>query len=212
MIIERLIVGPIQANCYIVADEGSREGLVIDPGADAATILKRVLQLGLKIKYIILTHSHFDHVAATGAVKKATGAKLAIHEADAGSLNDGLLARLAGIVTEKAPPPDMLLKGWEKFTIGKIDFTVLHVPGHSPGGIALYGADVVFTGDSLFEESIGRTDLPGGDYATLIDNLNTRLMALDDAIKVYPGHGPDTTIGTERRGNPFLVNPPRREC
>lgn len=212
MIIERLVVGPIQANCYIVADEASREGLVIDPGADAAIILKRVLQFGLKIKYIVLTHSHFDHVAATGAVKKATGATLAIHEADAASLNDGLLARLAGIVTEKVPLPDILLKGWESITIGKIGFTVLHVPGHSPGGIALYGADVVFTGDSLFEESIGRTDLPGGDYGTLIDSLNTRLMTLDDAIKVYPGHGPDTTIGAERRGNPFLVNPPRREC
>ena len=239
MIIERLVVGPIEANCYLVADEASKEGMIIDPGADAPVILKRILQLGLKIKYIVLTHSHFDHVSAAGAVKKATGATLAAHEADVKSLNDGLLARLAGklrrygfdmaillqnaveaailarlagIVSEKVPPPDVLLKGWETLSIGKLDFTVLHVPGHSPGGIALYGADAIFSGDSLFEMSIGRTDLPGGSYDQLIDSLNCRLLVLDDDIKVYPGHGPDTTIGAERRGNPYLVNPPRREC
>ena len=212
MIIERLVVGPIEANCYIVADEASKEGMVIDPGADASTILKRVLQLGLKIKYIVLTHSHFDHVSAAGAVKKATGAILAVHEADARSLNDGLLARLAGIVSEKVPPPDMLLKGWEELAVGDLKFIVLHVPGHSSGGIALYGQDIVFTGDTLFEESIGRTDLPGGNYNQIIDSINCRLLDLDDDIKVYPGHGPDTTIGAERRGNPYLVNPPQREC
>jgi glyoxylase-like metal-dependent hydrolase (beta-lactamase superfamily II) len=212
MIIERLVVGPIQANCYIVADEVAKEGLIIDPGADAAAILKRVAHLGLKIKYVVLTHSHFDHVLAAGAIKKATGAVLAVHEADAKSLNDGFLARMAGIVLDKVPPPDLLLKGWEDIAVGGLSFTVLHLPGHSPGGIALYGQDVVFTGDSLFEQSIGRTDLPGGDYQQLIDSLNCRLLALDDDIKVYPGHGSDTTIGAERRGNPYLVNPPQREC
>jgi len=212
MIIERLVVGPIEANCYIVADEATREGMVIDPGADASDILKRILQLGLTIKYIVLTHSHFDHVGAAGAIKKATGAGIAAHEADANTLNDGFLARMAGLVFEKVPPPDILLKGWEDLALGGLHFTVLHVPGHSPGGIALYGQDVVFTGDSLFEAGIGRTDLPGGDYAQLIESLNTRLLALDDDIKVYPGHGDATTIGAERRSNPFLVNPPRKQC
>lgn len=212
MIIERLVVGPIEANCYIVADEKTKEGLVIDPGDDAPNILKRIAQLGLTIKYIVLTHSHFDHVSATAAVKKATGAKLMIHKDDAVTLNDGILARLAGFNSQKVPEPDALLKGWEDIAIGGLRFTVLHVPGHSPGCIALYGQDVVFTGDTLFESSIGRTDLPGGNYDQIIDSINSRLMALDDDIKVYPGHGDATTIGFERQSNPFLVNPPKREC
>ena len=212
MIIERLVVGPIEANCYIIADEKTKEGIVIDPGDDSQDIIKRIQQLGLKIKYIVLTHSHFDHVSATTAVKKATDAKLAIHEADAKSLNDGMLARLAGLVHQPVPQPDVLLKGWEDITIGDLHFTLLHVPGHTPGGIALYGQDVVFTGDTLFEGSIGRTDLPGGSYDQIIDSINCRLLALDDDIKVYPGHGGPTTIGFERTYNPYLVNPPRKQC
>ena len=212
MIIERLVVGPIEANCYIVADEKSREGLIIDPGDDADVIVKRVQQLGLKIKYIALTHNHFDHVSATAAVKQATGAKLAIHDSDAKSLNDSMLARLAGLVHQKVPQPDTLFKGWEDISIGDLHFTVLHIPGHTPGGIALYGEDVVFTGDTLFEGSIGRTDLPGGNYDQIIDSINCRLLALDDEIKVYPGHGDATTIGLERGSNPFLINPPRKQC
>jgi glyoxylase-like metal-dependent hydrolase (beta-lactamase superfamily II) len=212
MILERLTVGAIEANCYLVGDETTKEGLVIDPGADAELIISRIRQLGLKIKYIILTHGHFDHTAATGAVKEATGAVLAVHQGDLELLNDDSLPRLIGFSATPVPAPEMILQGWEDLSIGEMKFTVLHVPGHSPGGIALYGQDTVFTGDALFAGGIGRTDLPGGDYNTLIDSLNTRLLALDDAIKVYPGHGPDTTIGDERRGNPFLVNPPRREC
>jgi hydroxyacylglutathione hydrolase len=212
MIIERLTVGPIEANCYIVADENTKEGLVIDPGDDPQDILKRIQQLALTIKYIVLTHGHFDHVSATAAVKKATNAKLAIHEADAESLNNSMLARLAGLIHKPVPQPDILLKGWEDLTIGGLRFTVLHVPGHTPGGIALYGQDVVFTGDTLFEGSIGRTDLPGGDYYQIIDSINSRLLVLDDEVKVYPGHGEQTTIGVEREHNPFLVNPPRKQC
>jgi hydroxyacylglutathione hydrolase len=212
MIIERLTVGPIEANCYIVADEETKEGIVIDPGDDSQDIVRRIQQLGLKIKYIILTHSHFDHVSATAVVKNATGAKLAIHEADAGSLNDGMLARLAGFVHQPVPRPDLILKGWEDVSVGNLQFTVLNVPGHTQGGIALYGQDVVFTGDTLFEGSIGRTDLPGGNYDRIIDSINSRLLVLDDDIKVYPGHGEQTTIGCERDHNPFLVNPPRKQC
>ena len=212
MIIERLVVGPIEANCYIVADEKTKEGIVIDPGDDAEDILKRIQQLGLKIKYIVLTHSHFDHVSATAAVKKATDAKLAIHAADAKSLNDGMLARLAGLVHQQVPQPDILLKGWDDLSIGEVHFTVLHVPGHTAGGIALYGQDVVFTGDTLFKGSIGRTDLPGGNYDQIIDSINCRLLALDDDISVYPGHGDVTTIGLERENNPFLVDAPRKQC
>ena len=212
MIVERLIVGPIEANCYIVADEKTKEGIVIDPGDDAEVIIKRILQLALKIKYVLLTHSHFDHVSATAAVQKETNAKLAIHDADAKSLNDGMLARLAGFVHQPVPQPDILLKGWEDITIGDLHFTVLHVPGHTTGGIALYSQDVVFTGDTLFWGSIGRTDLPGGNYNQIIDSINCRLLVLDDNIKVYPGHGDVTTIGFERQNNSFLVNSPRKQC
>ena len=212
MLIERLVVGPIEANCYIVADEKTKEGIVIDPGDDAEVIIKRILQLALKIKYVLLTHSHFDHVSATAAVQKETNAKLAIHDADAKSLNDGMLARLAGFVHQPVPQPDILLKGWEDITIGDLHFTVLHVPGHTTGGIALYSQDVVFTGDTLFGGSIGRTDLPGGNYNQIIDSINCRLLVLDDNIKVYPGHGDVTTIGFERQNNSFLVNSPRKQC
>ena len=212
MLIERLVVGPIEANCYIVADEKTKEGLIIDPGDDSQIVIERVQQLGLKIKYIVLTHSHFDHVSATAAVKKATDAKLAIHDADAKSLNDSMLARLAGFVHQPVPQPDILLKGWEDITIGDLHFTVLHVPGHTTGGIALYSQDVVFTGDTLFGGSIGRTDLPGGNYNQIIDSINCRLLVLDDNIKVYPGHGDVTTIGFERQNNSFLVNSPRKQC
>ncbi|TFG46625.1 MAG: MBL fold metallo-hydrolase [Dehalococcoidia bacterium] len=212
MIIERLTVGPIEANCYIVGDEATNEGMVIDPGANAELIIKRIEHLGLKIRYIILTHGHFDHTSATGTVKAATGAQLAVHQADTSMLNDSFLPRMAGFSVEEVPPQEINFNGWEDITVGELHFTVLHVPGHTPGGIAIYGHDTVFTGDSLFAFGIGRTDLPGGDYNTLIESLNCRLLALDDDIKVYPGHGPDTTIGDERRGNPFLVNPPRRDC
>ncbi|PPD58861.1 MBL fold metallo-hydrolase [Dehalogenimonas etheniformans] len=212
MIIERLVVGPIEANCYIVGDEKSKEGMVIDPGDDPEDIMLRVHHLGLKITHIILTHSHFDHVAGTTAVKKATGARLAVHEADSSSLNNSMLARLAGCTHQPVPEPDLLLKGWEDLSLGELHFTVLNVPGHTPGGIALYGQDVVFTGDTLFQGSIGRTDLPGGEYDQIIDSINRRLMILDDAVKVYPGHGEPTTIGFERENNPFLVNPPRKQC
>lgn len=212
MIVERLTVGPIEANCYLVGDDTTGEGLVIDPGAGAELINRRIQHMGLKIRYIILTHGHFDHTAATCAVKAATGARLAAHQADLEMLNDDFLPRMIGFRMEPVPAPDIVLQGWEDINIGELKFTVLHLPGHSPGGIALYGQDTVFTGDSLFSGGIGRTDLPGGNYDTLIDSLNTRLLVLDDDIKVYPGHGPDTTIGDERRGNPYLVNPPRREC
>ncbi|ADJ26074.1 putative metallo-beta-lactamase family protein [Dehalogenimonas lykanthroporepellens BL-DC-9] len=212
MIIERLVVGPIQANCYLVGDPASREGLVIDPGGDGEVIVERIKALGLRIGHIVLTHGHFDHTAAAEMVKSATGARLAVHQDDLGLLNDDFLPRMAGFRVEPLPAPEVVLRGWEDIAVGALRFTILHLPGHSPGGIALYSQDAVFTGDSLFAGGIGRTDLPGGDYDTLIDSLNQRLLALDDDIKVYPGHGPDTTIGTERRGNPFLVNPPRREC
>ncbi|MFH1032418.1 MAG: MBL fold metallo-hydrolase [Chloroflexota bacterium] len=190
MIIETLEVGPIAANCYIVGDETTKEGLIIDPGDEASRILKKVKYLNLKIKAIVLTHSHFDHIGAAKQVKQSTGAELAAHADDARGLIES--------------PPDRLLKGGDKIEIGKLSFLVLHTPGHSAGGISLLGQGVVFTGDTLFNFGIGRTDFPGSSYSQIMTSIHTKLLVLPDNTVVYPGHGPKSTIGIERQHNPFL--------
>lgn len=201
MIIERLEVGPFASNCYIVGAESGKEAMIIDPGAEADTILKRTEYLGLQIKLIVLTHGHMDHVGALPEVKKATAAEVAIHADDARSLQ----ARTPFSLSPQAPsPPDRLLKGGDSIDIGELHFLVLHTPGHSPGGICLMGEGVVLSGDTLFNFGIGRTDMPGGSYSQLMNNIHTKLMVLPDNTVVYPGHGPETTIGAERQWNPFL--------
>lgn len=207
MILEQLVVGPLACNCYIVGSETTGKGLIIDPGAEARTILKTVERLGLDIAVIVVTHAHFDHIGAVPAVKEATGAELAIHEADA-SVRMGpfarMLASISGGSFSHAPQPERLLKDGDIIRVGDLNFTVLHTPGHSPGGISLYGHGVVFTGDTLFNYGIGRTDFPGCSHRQLLQSIMTKLMSLPDDTIVYPGHGPPTTIGEERRGNPFL--------
>jgi glyoxylase-like metal-dependent hydrolase (beta-lactamase superfamily II) len=205
MIVKPLEVGPLASNCYIVGSEQTKEGIIIDPGADAPVILKKVKELKLDIKYIVLTHGHFDHIGALSEVKEATGAEVAIHEADADSLGDSaFVATQWGLHCPEPPSPDRLLKGGDSLDISELHFLVLHTPGHTPGGICLYGEGMVFTGDTLFNFGIGRYDLLGGDYTLLMKSLITKLMVLPDNTKVYPGHGPTSTIGAERRGNPFL--------
>ena len=193
MFINKLVVGPIAANCYIVGSESTKEGMIIDPGDDTDEILKHVKELGLKIKLLVLTHSHPDHIGATIPVKQATGAEVAIHTDGARYLSQQI-----------SSTADRLLKGGDSIDIGDLHFTVLHTPGHSPDGICLLGYGVLFSGDTLFNFGIGRYDLPGGNLNLLMNNLHTKLMVLPDETIVYPGHGPDTTIGTERRANPFL--------
>ena len=207
MIVNKLVVGPFASNCYIVGTESSREGMIVDPGAEAKQILNRVKDLELDIKSIFLTHGHIDHIAALKEVKEATGAEVAIHADDAKSLHSQSLATIFGLSFPPSPPPDRLLKGGDTIDIGDLHFLVLHTPGHTPGGICLFGHGVVFSGDTLFNYGIGRTDLPGGSYNQLMDGIHTKLMVLADDTIVYPGHGSDTTIGTERSGNPFLHSP-----
>ncbi len=191
MIVNKLEVGPIMANCYIVGSEVTKEGMIIDPGAEAERIMKTVDDLGLDIKYIALTHRHSDHVGALIKVKEATGAEVAIHEDE--------------VKPDAASPIlNRLLKGGDSIDVGDLHFLVLHTPGHSQGGICLLGEGVVFTGDTLFNFSVGRSDFPGCSHSQLMNSIHTKLMILPDNTIVYPGHGPDSTIGTERRGNPFV--------
>ena len=195
----------LQTNCYIVGCEETKEGVIIDPGGNAKRILAEVEKLSLKIKYIINTHGHFDHTLANKEVVKATGAPLAIHSADAPMLTEGGGALLFGIIGKASPPADMMLEEGQVLTLGNIELKVLHTPGHSPGSICLYNEKegMLFDGDVLFNMGIGRTDLPGGNYHLMMDSLQ-RLLTLPDETMVYPGHGPPTTIGRERRSNPFL--------
>ncbi len=208
MLLRVLELGPFAANCYIVGAEKTKEGMIIDPGAEAEAILDMVNQLGLTIKLIVATHSHVDHIMALRKVKEVTGAPFAIHEAESsGKLMQGM-ARMMGMIaggSGKPPPkPDKLLKEGDYIDIGDLSFRVLHTPGHSPGGISIYGHGVVFSGDTLFNFGIGRTDFPGCSYQVLIDSIKNKLMTLPDETIVLPGHGSQTTIATERKWNPFL--------
>ncbi len=203
MIVETLDVGPLATNCYIVGSK--KEGMIIDPGGETKRILKKVSDLKLDIKLIVLTHGHMDHVGALKEVKEATGADIAACADDASTSGDDSLSVLLGIYPPKPPVPDRLLKDGDKIDIGDgLHFTVLHTPGHAPDSICLLGEGGLFSGDTLFNYGIGRADLPGGNPGQLMDSIRTRLMVLADKTVVYPGHGPQTTIGAERRGNPFL--------
>ncbi len=205
MQITRLVVGPLQVNCYILEDPRTKEAVIIDPGDDATAILKVVKNKGLTVKYIINTHAHFDHVGANQQVKDATGAEILIHQEDDALLGQAAdQARMFGMRSPASPKADRYVKHGDVICAGGISLRVLHTPGHSSGGISLAGGGVVFTGDALFAGSIGRTDLMGGDLMTLITSIKDNLMTLPDETLVLSGHGPESTIGEERRENPYL--------
>ena len=209
MLFRALELGPFLANCYIVGSDRTGEGIIIDPVAEAETIMDNVRQLGLTIKLIIATHSHPDHIMALGQIKEETGAPFAMHEAESAGMIASGMARVMGMFmsgsAEPLPKPDMSLQDGEAIEVGDLSFTVLHTPGHSPGGISLYGQGMVFVGDTLFNFSIGRTDFPGCSHQQLIESINSKLLTLPDETIVYPGHGPQTTIRAERQHNPFLI-------
>ena len=200
-------VGNLGTNCYIVYSEKTKEAIVIDPGGDAGRILAAVKGHDLIVRHIVNTHGHADHVLANMKLKEATEADILIHKNDAAMLTSAQL-NLSMFIGGSAVcgPADRELTDGEKLTVGDMTFQVIHTPGHTPGGISLYcdSDNVLFSGDTLFAESIGRTDFPGGSHRQLIESIRNKLMVLDDSVKVYPGHGPETTIGWERRMNPFI--------
>jgi glyoxylase-like metal-dependent hydrolase (beta-lactamase superfamily II) len=207
MIVETLAVGIYATNCYIVGSESTKRGMIIDPGADSKAILSTVDEVKLSIGLIVVTHSHFDHIGAVKAVKEATGAEYAAHEA----LGDGAwqtisetLGNMISGSVGKPLKPDRVVKDGDVIDIDDLHFTVLHTPGHSQDGISLVGHGVVFSGDTLFNFGIGRTDFPGCSHARLIESIHKKLMTMPDETTVFPGHGPRTTIGAERKMNPFL--------
>jgi len=207
VILKRLEVGLFASNCYIVGCEDSLKGIIIDPGDEAGRIIKEIKDTGLEIKYLVLTHGHSDHTAALKDVKEATSAPIAIHTDDVDTMKQKLLGIFMGAGFKSPPPPDKLLDDGDVLSVDGLDLRVIHTPGHSRGSICLLGDGILFSGDTLFNGSIGRSDLPGsgGNHKQLIESIKEKLLVLEDEIKVYPGHGPETTIGAERRGNPYLV-------
>ncbi|MCP4641766.1 MAG: MBL fold metallo-hydrolase [bacterium] len=206
MDILKITVTPFVTNCFaLIADDGS-ESVVVDPGEVTSTLLECVE--GAPVARIVNTHGHCDHCAGNADLKRRTDAELLFHESDMPVL--AMLEQqgaMFGWACEASPDPDRFLVEGDEVSVGAERLRVIHVPGHSPGHIALVGDGFVIAGDCLFAGSIGRTDLPGGDHAQLIDSIRTKLLALPDETVVYSGHGPETSIGAERRSNPFLVSP-----
>ncbi|HWG22432.1 MAG TPA: MBL fold metallo-hydrolase [Terracidiphilus sp.] len=207
MILETFPVGPLQCNCTILGDEAAGEAIVIDPGDEVGRIQRRLTELGLKLKQILVTHAHIDHVGGALKLKRLTGAPILLNQADLPLLQSmNQQAAWVGVPEPETAPPDAGLT--EGLTVGleRYPAQVVHTPGHTQGSVCLHFAplNMIFAGDTLFAGSIGRTDLPGGDGRQIIRSIETRLMALPDDTRVLPGHGPETTIGQEREHNPFL--------
>ena len=204
MIIKRLVVGPLEANSYIIGDEVTKNAIVVDPGDEPDRILDEINGSGLKVDSIICTHAHFDHIGAAGDLKKATGAKLLLNKNDLetyGLAKDQ--AALWGYSVDDLPQPDGFIDEGDEIKVGDLSFRIMHTPGHSQGGICLYGEGILVTGDTIFAGSIGRTDFPGGSIEELKKSFK-RIIELPEDTKIYSGHGPETTIGRERVENFFM--------
>jgi glyoxylase-like metal-dependent hydrolase (beta-lactamase superfamily II) len=200
------VVGPLQCNCYVVGDRASKEAIIIDPGDDADAIAASLAEQQLRVTAIVATHAHFDHIVAAGRLREITGAPFYLHKADNPILDWMQESGRMFLGVELPPPPDVDRDASEGeiLTAGSARLEVLHTPGHSPGSISLIADGAIFSGDTLFAGSIGRTDLPGGDTQALLDAVRKKLYLLEDDLPVYPGHGPSTTLGREKLYNPFV--------
>jgi glyoxylase-like metal-dependent hydrolase (beta-lactamase superfamily II) len=207
MILETFPVGPLQCNCTILGDQAAGEAIVIDPGDDISRIHNRLNDLGLKLKQILITHGHIDHVGGALKLKRLTGAPILLNENDLPLLKMmDMQAAWIGTTTPEVAPPDESLSDGMTVGLSAYPAQVLHTPGHTQGSVCLHFAplSMVIAGDTLFAGSIGRTDLPGGNVRQIIHSIESRLLVLPNETRVIPGHGPETTIGEERESNPFL--------
>jgi glyoxylase-like metal-dependent hydrolase (beta-lactamase superfamily II) len=205
MIIKRLAVGPLETNAYIVADEETKQAIIVDPGDEPDRILDEVKSDNLKAESVICTHAHFDHIGATGDIKKETGARIFLHKSDLETYDLAKdQASFWGYSMDELPQPDDFIDEGDEVKVGNLCFKVMHTPGHSKGGICLYGEGVIITGDTIFQGSVGRTDFPGGSIEELKKSFR-RIIGLPEETKIYCGHGPETTVGNERKYN-FFVN------
>jgi len=202
--VHTLVVGRLQTNCYILQSDST--ALVVDPGDEPERILRFLTDIAVKPSRIIATHTHFDHVLGVDSIRDKFQIPFLIHHDDL-SMLESMQSRVRQIMGFSVPPPpkvDQFLRDGESIAFGEDRLKVIHTPGHSPGSISLVGPGFVLTGDALFNQSIGRTDLPGGDLDTLVRSITERLFTLDDDTIVYPGHGPETSIGDEKLANPFV--------
>ncbi len=205
MFLKRLVTGVLDVNTYIIGCPQTHEGAIIDPGGNEEEILDTVHDEGLSVKYIINTHGHLDHSVGNKYIKEKTGAPIIIHCEDAIMLiipQDPLLSIM--LHEYSMVPADIQVNEGDIIEVGNIALKVIHTPGHTPGGMCLLTENIIFTGDTLFSGSIGRTDLVGGSYKTLIQSIKEKLMVLDGNLKVLPGHGESTSIKHERQSNPFF--------
>ncbi|MCR4435418.1 MAG: MBL fold metallo-hydrolase [Clostridiales bacterium] len=203
MVLKCLPTGVFESNCYILGNNGG--GVVIDAGVSPEEVDGAVSEEGLKIKYIILTHGHIDHIAYVDEIRDRLKAKVLIHREDAEALTDPRqnLSSLMGS-SSSFREADGLLKDGDVLEVGGMELEIIHTPGHTPGGICIKADKLIFSGDTLFKDSIGRTDLGNGNFEVLVHSIKSRLMVLDDTVAVYPGHGDFSTIGHEKRNNPFI--------
>jgi len=204
MFIKSLVVGPLEENCFVIADTKTKEAMIIDPGDEPDRIMEIIKNNNLKVKYIVCTHAHFDHIGAVPDIKGKTGAKVVMHKNDLelySSAKDQ--AALWGYNLEPLPDPDMFVVEGDELIIGSLKFKVLHTPGHSPGGICLYGEGIILTGDTVFAGSVGRTDFFGGSIEELKKSFK-RIISLPSSLKIFPGHGESSTVEEEKEMESFI--------